>query len=227
MSIERTKLPYDYDALEPHISSETMHYHYEKHYSGYVDRLRDLVSSTPLSHLALDQIVSRARESGAVDILDNALQVWNHEFLWQSMSPSGETQPEGRIKSLVEENFGDVAAFKRRFRKAAMSQFGSGWVWLVQEGDRLRLLTTSNAESPLGTEGHTSADSGSLGARLLSGLSQRACPLRRCVPEQAYQLEVCGSQRAASDRDPRRLIAETRRRNFWNILEEREQHEYD
>ena len=96
-------------------------------------------------------MISKARGEANIDILNNALQAWNHEFLWESMAASGETSPDGRIKDMIEKSFGDVATFKQQFRSAAAGFFGSGWVWLVQEGDDLRILTTGNADSPVGT----------------------------------------------------------------------------
>jgi Fe-Mn family superoxide dismutase len=101
--------------------------------------------------LSLEDIVIKAREDAAIDILNNALQAWNHAFLWESMSPNGGATPDGRIKELVENSFGDLDTFRKRFRAAALSHFGSGWVWLVLDGPKLRILTTGNADSPIGT----------------------------------------------------------------------------
>ena len=151
MSINLCKLPYDHAALEPHISAETLSYHYDKHHRGYVDKLNTLISRTPYEALSLAEIVSKARNEAKLDIFNNAAQAWNHAFLWESMSPSGETRPGGQIKDLIESEFGDLDGFKERFKKAATSQFGSGWAWLVQDGSNVKILTTSNAESPVGT----------------------------------------------------------------------------
>jgi len=151
MTIELQKLPYDMDALEPYISAETLSYHYDKHHRAYVDKLNKLIADSPLADLSLEEIIARSREDGSTDIANNASQAWNHAFLWESMSPSGESTPEGRIKELVESSFGDLESFCKLFRKAAQSQFGSGWAWLVLDGSRLRILTTPNADSPLGT----------------------------------------------------------------------------
>lgn len=151
MTIAMTPLPYKRDALEPFVSAETLTYHYDKHYLGYVDKLNALVADTPMANQTLEDIIGQARLAGATHILENAQQAWNHEFLWESMSPSGEMTPEGRIKTLVEESFGDLESFRRQFREAALKQFGSGWIWLVQDGEKLRILTTSNADSPVGT----------------------------------------------------------------------------
>jgi Fe-Mn family superoxide dismutase len=147
----QSTLPYDQNALEPYISAETLSYHYDKHHRGYVDKLNKLIEGTPYAGLSLEDIVIKAREDAAIDILNNALQAWNHAFLWESMSPNGGATPDGRIKELVENSFGDLDTFRKRFRAAALSHFGSGWVWLVLDGPKLRILTTGNADSPIGT----------------------------------------------------------------------------
>lgn len=151
MTIMQSTLPYDQNALEPYISAETLSYHYDKHHRGYVDKLNKLIEGTPYAGLSLEDIVIKAREDAAIDILNNALQAWNHAFLWESMSPNGGATPDGRIKELVEDGFGDLDTFRKRFRAAALSHFGSGWVWLVLDGPKLRILTTGNADSPIGT----------------------------------------------------------------------------
>ena len=151
MTIAQTPLPYDFNALEPYISADTLSFHYGKHHRGYVDKLNRLIDGTAYAELALEEIVVKARDEANVGILNNALQAWNHTFLWESMSPNGGGIPDGRIKELVEENFGNIETFRKRFRDAALSQFGSGWVWLVLDGHKLKILTTGNADSPVGT----------------------------------------------------------------------------
>jgi len=147
----QSNLPYDYDALEPYVSEKTLKFHYDKHHKGYVDKLNKLIVGTEYADLSLEELISRARGEAKIDILNNAQQAWNHAFLWESMAASGEMSPDGRIKELIEHSFGDVATFKERFRTAALTLFGSGWVWLVQDGDELRILPTGNADSPVGT----------------------------------------------------------------------------
>jgi Fe-Mn family superoxide dismutase len=151
MSVLQSNLPYDHDALEPYVSARTLSYHYDKHHRGYVDKLNKLIADTPYAGLPIEGIISRARREAEVGILQNAQQAWNHEFLWESMSPSGEVIPEGRIKEMIEKDFGDLDGFKKQFKAAALSQFGSGWAWLVQDGDNLKILATSNADSPVAT----------------------------------------------------------------------------
>jgi len=151
MTIALPKLPYEQDALEPYVSAETLSFHYGKHHRGYVDKLNKLTGGTPYESLSLEDMIVRARKNADIDILNNASQVWNHTFLWASMAPSGTTKPNGKIKEMIEEAFGGLDRFKQLFRKTALSHFGSGWIWLVQDGAALRILTTGNADSPIGT----------------------------------------------------------------------------
>lgn len=147
----QANLPYDHDALEPYVSAKTLSYHHGKHHQGYVNKLNKLIDGTPLQTMTLEEIIIRARATASMDILNNAAQAWNHEFLWESMSPTGDSKPQGQIKEMIESDFGDIDRFKDEFRSAALSQFGSGWVWLVQDGSKLRILTTGNADSPVAT----------------------------------------------------------------------------
>jgi Fe-Mn family superoxide dismutase len=151
MTIKLPELPYAMDALEPHISKTTMEFHYGKHHRVYVDKLNKLIDGTHFADLPLEQIIVSARESAAIDVLNNAAQAWNHAFFWQSLSPTGQSEPVGRIRDLIEDEFGAIAKFKREFRAAATSQFGSGWTWLVLDSGKLRIMSTTNAESPVGT----------------------------------------------------------------------------
>lgn len=151
MAILQSNLPYDHDALEPHISAETLSYHYDKHHAGYVDKLNTAIKDTPYDELALEQIIDRARQRGDIDILNNALQCWNHGFLWESMSPNGVSKPDGRIKEMIESGFGSVEKFMEAFRDAALTLFGSGWVWVVIDRGELRIVTTGNGDSPVCT----------------------------------------------------------------------------
>lgn len=151
MTIKLPDLPYAMDALEPHISSETMELHYGRHHRGYVDKLNSLITDTRFDGMPLEQIVVSAREQAEIDILNNAAQAWNHAFFWRSLSPTGETEPVGRIRDLIEDEFGDIDTFKKAFSEAATSQFGSGWTWLVLDAGKLRIINTTNADTPLGT----------------------------------------------------------------------------
>lgn len=152
MTIKLPKLPYAMDALEPHISTETMEFHYGKHHRGYVDKLNKLIEGTRFEDLPLEQIIVLAREQAEIDILNNAAQAWNHAFFWQCLSPKGQSEPVGRIRDLIEDEFGGIDKFKEDFRAAATSQFGSGWTWLVLDSGKLRIMSTTNADSPIGTD---------------------------------------------------------------------------
>jgi Fe-Mn family superoxide dismutase len=128
-----------------------MEYHYGKHHRGYVDKLNKLIEGKRFADMPLEQIIVSAREQAEIDILNNAAQAWNHAFFWQSLSPTGQTEPVGRIRDLIEDEFGGIDDFKKAFRTAAMSQFGSGWTWLVLDSGKLRILSTTNADTPTGT----------------------------------------------------------------------------
>ena len=151
MSIELDKLPYPNDALEPFISERTMSIHYGRHHKAYVDKLNSLIEGTRYAGLTLDEIIVRARLKNDTDIFNNAAQAWNHDFFWKSMSPNG-GKPNGKIRDMVDREFGGMEAFREQFRDAALGQFGSGWVWLVLDQGKLCIMTSGNADTPAGTE---------------------------------------------------------------------------
>jgi Fe-Mn family superoxide dismutase len=151
MPITLAPLPYDNDALEPNISKETLDYHYGKHHQGYVDKLNKLINGTPFENLELEEIIERARGEAMTDILNNAQQAWNHTFFWNSLSPNGGQRPNGRIAQMVDNEFGSIDKFKKQFRDAAAGLFGSGWVWLCEQAGSLKIISTRNADSPIGT----------------------------------------------------------------------------
>ncbi len=128
-----------------------MEYHYDKHHRAYVDKVNALIEGTDYDNLSLEQVIDKARLEGDTQILNNALQAWNHGFLWQCMSPGGSGRPEGTIMNMIESDFGSLDGFYERFTEAALGQFGSGWVWLVLEAGKLRVTRTGNADSPVGT----------------------------------------------------------------------------
>ncbi len=151
MKHELPALPYAQDALQPTISAETLEYHYGKHHQAYVTNLNNLIEGTEFADLSLEDIVSKA--SGG--IFNNAAQVWNHTFYWNSLSPQGGGNPGGALADQINSTFGSVDAFKEQFSKAGATQFGSGWVWLVKKSDgTLAIYSTANAECPL-TQGDT------------------------------------------------------------------------
>ncbi len=143
-------LPYPENALSPAISANTIGFHYGKHHQGYVNKLNELVAGTPLADQSLEAVVKAS--AGKVDqtaIFNNAAQVWNHTFYWNSLRPKGGGKPSGVLAELIAKSFGDYDKFKAEFAKAATGQFGSGWAWLVKDGDKLIVTKTGNADTPI------------------------------------------------------------------------------
>jgi len=142
------QLPYPSDALEPHISKETLEYHHGKHHHTYVDKLNELIFGTEYENLQLENIVRQSKGP----IFNNAAQAWNHGFYWNSLTPSG-AEPKGELAGAIEKQFGSLAKLKEKFFATAMKVFGSGWVWLVAESDgSLAIRATANAQTPLTTD---------------------------------------------------------------------------
>ena len=144
-------LPYPEDALAPVISSKTIGFHYGKHHSAYVANLNKAIEGTELTGKSLEDIVKvTADDPKRVAIFNNAAQDWNHTFYWNSMRPNGGAQPNGAIADRIKDAFGDYAKFRQEFVNAAVSQFGSGWAWLVQDQDKeLKVVKTANADTPM------------------------------------------------------------------------------
>ena len=145
-------LPYADNALAPVISANTIGFHYGKHHKGYVDNLNKLIAGTEFAELPLTKIITRT--AGIADktaIFNNAAQTWNHTFYWHSLKPKGGGEPSAALKQKIALSFGSVDACKKELSTAAMTQFGSGWVWLVLDGDKLKVVKTANAENPLTT----------------------------------------------------------------------------
>ena len=147
MAIELPPLPWAPDALAPHISKETIDFHYGKHHQTYVTKLNELIANTANAGKSLEEIV----KSSQGPVFNNAAQVWNHTFYWNSLKPKGGGQPTGAIATAIKESFGEYATFRKEFSEAAISQFGSGWAWLVKDGGKLKIVKTPNAETPLTT----------------------------------------------------------------------------
>jgi len=146
MAIELPALPYDRTALEPHISAETIDFHYSKHHQAYVTNLNNLIAGTEFENADLESIVRKAQGG----LFNNAAQVWNHTFYWNCLKPNGGGAPTGKLAEAIDAAFGSFDAFKAEFTKTAIGTFGSGWAWLVQRADgSLALVSTSNAATPL------------------------------------------------------------------------------
>jgi Fe-Mn family superoxide dismutase len=139
-------LPYALDALQPHISKETLEYHYGKHHAAYVNNLNNQIKGTEFENAALEDIIKKATGG----IFNNAAQTWNHTFYWNCLSPKGGGQPSGKLADAISKKFGSFDEFKKQFSAAAGGTFGSGWAWLVKNADgSLAIESTSNAGNPL------------------------------------------------------------------------------
>jgi Fe-Mn family superoxide dismutase len=150
--IELPPLPYAQDALAPVISAETLSFHYGKHHKAYVDNLNKLVAGTELAEQPLEAVIKAvAGRADKAGVFNNAAQIWNHTFFWNSLKPGGGGAPTGAAAKGIDAAFGSFDNFKKEFANAAMTQFGSGWAWLVADQGRLKVVKTPNAETPLTT----------------------------------------------------------------------------
>jgi Fe-Mn family superoxide dismutase len=146
MPFQLPELPYAMDALQPHISKETLEYHYGKHHLTYVNNLNNLLIDHPMATQSLEHIIMNS-EGG---LFNNAAQVWNHTFYWHCLSPQGGGEPTGRLADAIIKSFGSFQAFKEQFSKTALTTFGSGWAWLVMDNHgQLAITSTSNADTPM------------------------------------------------------------------------------
>lgn len=152
MTFTLPNLPFAKDALEPHISARTLEFHHGKHHNAYVTNLNGLIDETDLADKSLEQIITATRGDAARSgIFNNAAQVWNHTFFWNSLSNAGGGEPKGTLRKKIDEDFGGLDKFRADFKQAAVTQFGSGWAWLVLESGKLKIVKTANAETPAGT----------------------------------------------------------------------------
>ena len=150
MAFELPPLPYSMDALAPHISAETMEYHYGKHHAGYVKKLNALTEGKPEAEKSLEELI-KTTEGG---VFNNAAQVWNHDFYWKSMKPGGGGDPVGALADAIKEAFGSFDGFRDAFKKTGLGRFGSGYAWLVWKDGKLSVRDTLNAGNPI-TDGET------------------------------------------------------------------------
>jgi Fe-Mn family superoxide dismutase len=149
MKFELNALPYTMDALEPYMSARTLEFHYGKHHAGYLKKLEAAIKGTPQAELDLDEIVRKADDVG---VFRNAAQTWNHTFFWNGMCPPKQHQaaPSGTLASAIERDLGGVDKFRQSFAEIAGGQFGSGWAWLVADGDgHLQVISTHDADNPM------------------------------------------------------------------------------
>ncbi len=142
-------LPYPATALEPHISAKTFEFHHGKHHKAYVDKANELVKGTPLEGMELKKAVVESRKQGVGPLFNNIGQIYNHNVFWESMKPNGGGEAPAPLMDKIKEAFGTFEAFKEQFVAGGVGQFGSGWVWLVKNGDKVEIVKTANAETPL------------------------------------------------------------------------------
>ena len=146
MAITLPPLPYADDALDPHITAHTISFHYGKHHAGYVNNLNGLIEGTGLADATLEEIIDMAEPGG---LFNNAAQIWNHTFYWESMAPDGGGTPTGELAAAIDRSFGSYQAFREQFTADAVGNFGSGWTWLIKDGDDVAIAKTDDADTPI------------------------------------------------------------------------------
>jgi Fe-Mn family superoxide dismutase len=151
MAFELPPLPYDQDALESSgMSARTLEFHYGKHHAAYVNTLNNLVKDTELADKSLEEIIKATyKASDKAAVFNNAAQVWNHTFYWNGIKPNGGGNPSGELEQKINASFGSLDKFKEEFKNAGGTQFGSGWAWLIKDGDTLKVVKSPNAENPI------------------------------------------------------------------------------
>jgi Fe-Mn family superoxide dismutase len=148
MEFKLPALPYDYDALEPHIDKLTMQIHHDKHHQGYVDNLNKAIAGTENENKSLEELIKNAGTLSAA-VRNNGGGHWNHSFFWEIMSPNGGGKPEGNLAAAIDEAFGSLDAMKEKFNAAGAGRFGSGWAWLGVSNGKLTICSTPNQDNPL------------------------------------------------------------------------------
>lgn len=148
MKLELPELPFAKDALDPHMSSETLDFHHGKHHNAYVTKGNELLGEAGVSADSLEELVKECASKGGA-LFNNVGQHYNHSFFWNSISPTGGGAPSGAIADAINDSFGDFESFKTEFVNNGVGQFGSGWVWLVADGSKLKVVKSANAETPL------------------------------------------------------------------------------
>lgn len=150
MAFEHPSLPYAGNALEPHISANTLDFHHGKHHATYVTNLNNLTKDSDLADKSLEEVINAvAGDAAKAGIFNNAAQVWNHTFYWNSMKPNGGGKPSGDLAAKIDADLGGYDKFVEQFTAAATTQFGSGWAWLVLDGGKLKVTKTANADTPV------------------------------------------------------------------------------
>ena len=155
MAYQQPALPFAENALEPHISANTLSFHYGKHHATYVKNYNGLVEGTPFDTQSLEEVIAAtASDASKVGVFNNGAQAWNHSFYWNCLTPNGGGEPSGDLAKKIVEDFGSYDKLKEELKNAAATQFGSGWAWLVLDNGTLKVVKTANAQTPL-TSGQT------------------------------------------------------------------------
>jgi Fe-Mn family superoxide dismutase len=149
MSFTLPDLPFDKDALGPHMSAETLDFHHGKHHKAYVDKVNDLLGDTDLEGASLVEVIRSARERGDKKLFNNAAQIWNHSFFWQSLAPEGSTRPSGRLREMIGSDFGGEQALLDKLASESVNHFASGWGWLVLNNGKLEVTSLHDADTPV------------------------------------------------------------------------------
>lgn len=150
MAVELPPLPYDQSALEPHMSAKTLSFHHGKHHAAYVTNYNNAVNGTALENKPLEEVIREvAGDASKMAVFNNGAQVWNHTFFWNCMKPGGGGKPAGDLAARIDSDLGGFDKFKEDFKQAGVTQFGSGWAWLVVDGGKLKITKTANADTPL------------------------------------------------------------------------------
>ncbi len=150
MAYQQPALPYAETALEPYMSAKTLSFHYGKHHVAYINNYNNLVAGTPFDTLSIEEVIAQsASDPQKIGIFNNGAQAWNHSFYWNSLTPNGGGEPAGALAEKITQDFGSFEKFKEELKAAAATQFGSGWAWLVLDGNTLKVVKTGNAQTPL------------------------------------------------------------------------------
>lgn len=150
MAYELHPLPYNYEALSPHISADTLKFHHDKHHAAYVNKFNEMVQGTDMANMPIEEVIKATHsDSSKSGIFNNAAQAWNHTFYWNCMKPNGGGTPTGALADKINADFGSFDKFKEEFKTAGTTQFGSGWAWLVLDNGTLKVTKTPNAVNPI------------------------------------------------------------------------------
>ena len=153
MAFALPDLPYTKDALQPHMSAETLDYHHGKHHKAYVDKTNGLVAGTELENAPLTKVIRAAKDRGEKGLFNNSAQIWNHSFFWQCLAPAEEQKPSGRLADMIDQSFGSVDNLLAKLKEESVGHFASGWGWLVLDGDALKVTSLHDADTPVAYDG--------------------------------------------------------------------------